>query len=86
MKRETKDKTLITTDLIHPNVVVMDIVYNPRVTKLLKETEKAGAKTIEGISMLVYQGAEQFEIFTGRKAPIEIMRNALLVALDEISS
>ena len=77
---------MVTADLIHSDLVVEDIVYIPRKTKLLTEAEKAGAKIVEGVGMLVHQGAEQFEIFTGRKAPIEIMRKTLLVALDEISN
>lgn len=86
MKGETENQALVSANLMRSDLVVEDIVYNPGKTKLLEEAEKAGAKTVEGLNMLVYQGAEQFEIFTGRKAPIEVMRKALLVALDEISS
>ena len=86
MKGKAGDQTLVTANLIHSDLVVEDIVYIPIKTKLLEEAEKAGAKIVKGVGMLVYQGAEQFEIFTGRKAPIEIMRKTLLVALDEISN
>jgi len=86
MRKISENQTLVTEDLIHSDMVVMDVVYNPRVTQLLKEAKKAGAKTVDGSSMLVYQGAEQFKIFTGRKAPIKIMRKALLEVLDENSS
>jgi len=63
--------------------VVMDINYSPIKTELLKLAEKIGARIILGTEMLLHQGAEQFEIFTGRKAPVEAMRKALLEALDE---
>jgi shikimate dehydrogenase len=86
MRKISENQTLVTEDLIHSDMVVIDVVYNPRVTQLLKEAKKAGAKTVDGSSMLVYQGAEQFKIFTGRKAPIKIMRRALLEVLDENSS
>jgi len=63
--------------------VVTDINYSPIRTKLLELAEKSGAKTILGTEMLLHQGAEQFELFTGRKAPVEVMRQALLEALHE---
>ncbi len=59
------------------SLFVYDIVYN-RETELLKEAKKIGAKTIGGLEMLIYQGAEAFRIWTGRKAPIEIMRKAVV--------
>ena len=59
----------------------MDIVYNPIETKLAKDAKKAGAKVISGVEMLIYQGAASFEIWTGRKAPVEVMRKAALTKL-----
>lgn len=53
--------------------IVCDIVYNPLKTKLLEEAEKVGCKTLTGIAMLVYQGAEAFRIWTGQVPPVEIM-------------
>lgn len=70
-----RGKTLIESDMMHSNLKVMDIVYNPIKTLLLKEAEKAGAKTIDGLEMLVHQGAESFRIWTGKKAPVEAMKN-----------
>ena len=61
--------------------VVMDIVYQPRETRLLREASAHGCRTINGLQMLVYQGARQFELFTGRPAPVEIMRRAALEAV-----
>jgi len=73
--------TLVTRSLMKPKLTVFDIVYNPIKTRLLKEAEVAGAKTIDGVNMLVYQGAESFKIWTGRNPPIKIMRNAVLKEL-----
>ena len=60
---------------------VFDAVYNPNETVLLSEAIKAGAKPVYGIKMLLYQGAESFEIWTGRKAPIDVMHDALTKTL-----
>jgi shikimate dehydrogenase len=64
--------------LLRSDLAVMDIVYNPVETKLAKEAKEAGSRVISGVEMLIYQGAASFEIWTGRAAPIEIMRKAAL--------
>lgn len=56
---------------------VCDLVYHPRETLLLHEAKAIGARAISGIEMLVYQGAEAFRLWTGRAAPIEVMRRAV---------
>ncbi len=66
--------TLIPAALIRPHHVVVDIVYNPLKTKLLAEAGKAGARTLGGLEMLVWQGALAFEKWTGAEAPVDIMR------------
>jgi len=66
---------------LHPGRVVMDIVYNPLETRLLKEAAGRGCRIIDGLAMFVYQGACQFEAWTGLPAPLEIMRRAALRAL-----
>lgn len=63
--------------ILHPRLLVCDLIYNPPKTKLLIEAEKIGAKTLNGLGMLLYQGALAFSIWTGREAPIEIMARAL---------
>ncbi|MHA1965933.1 MAG: shikimate dehydrogenase, partial [Candidatus Thorarchaeota archaeon] len=63
------------------DMVVMDLVYNPRRTKLLQEAEKAGCVTIDGTGMLVHQGVVALEMWVGEKPPIDVMRNALVRAL-----
>ena len=57
--------------------VVMDIVYAPLETRLLKEAKAAGCQTIDGLAMLLYQGAAQFKIWTGATPPQRVMRSAL---------
>ena len=69
-------------ELVAAGTVVMDMVYNPLKTRLLKEAKKTGCHTIEGVSMLVHQGAVQFELWTGQKAPVDVMRKAVM---DELS-
>lgn len=72
------DETPVKAELLHRNLIVFDIVYEPLETRLLKEAKSIGAKTVDGLSMLVFQGALSFEIWTGVKAPVEVMREAAL--------
>jgi shikimate dehydrogenase len=67
--------------LLKPELVVFDVVYNPLKTRLLTEAEAVGAKTISGIDMLVWQGALAFELWTGVKSPVDIMKAKALEAL-----
>jgi len=71
-----EDKMPVKEEHLHPNLVVFDLVYNPIETKLLRKAKMIGAKTIDGLSMLIYQGAASFEIWTGVKAPIHVMMKA----------
>jgi len=75
------NETLVTGNLIRPHFIVVDIVYNPYKTRLLAEAEKAGARTINGLEMLIWQGALAFEKWTGRKAPLNVMRKGATQAL-----
>ena len=56
--------------------VVYDIIYNPAETRLLREARARGAEVIGGLEMFVAQAAAQFELFTGRAAPLEVMHRA----------
>lgn len=67
--------------LLQKDMVVMDIVYNPLETKLLKTAAEIGCTTIDGVSMLVNQGVKQFELWTELSAPADIMRMAVLAEL-----
>ncbi len=68
------NETPVPFDLLRNQLIVYDIVYNPVKTKLLREAEAAGAETISGVDMLVWQGALAFEKWTGLKAPVELMK------------
>lgn len=65
--------------------VVMDIVYSPLQTRLLREATQAGCMVVDGLEMLLFQGAAQFEIWTGHEAPLEAMRNELLGRIQKAS-
>ncbi len=70
--------------VIPRGVLVYDLVYNPLMTPLLKSAQKAGANILGGLPMLVYQGAASFELWTGKKAPLEVMFNKAEEAIGEI--
>ena len=61
----------------------MDLIYNPAMTPFLKIAKKKGHCTLNGLGMLLHQGARALELWTGRKAPVGVMRRALLNALSE---
>ncbi len=63
------------------HLLVYDLVYRPRPTRFLIKAAKAGCRTQDGLAMLVRQGASAFEIWTGLRAPVEVMRQACLEAL-----
>ncbi len=75
------DNMPVPETVLNKDMVVMDVVYNPLKTKLLKEAEEIGCKTVDGVSMFVYQGVAQFESWTQTKAPVDIMRKTVLDAL-----
>lgn len=72
------DPCLVDEKLIHRNLLVYDLIYNPKQTKLLKVAQEKGAQVSNGLGMLLYQGAAAFEIWIGRQAPVDVMREALL--------
>ncbi len=73
------DETIVTKELMRPDLEVMDIVYNPLETRLLKEAKMAGVKkAIEGIDMFVNQGAESLRIWLGIDAPVDLMKKVVL--------
>jgi len=77
------DKSLVPKSLIRPEMLVFDIVYNPVKTKLMAEAEGAGARTMGGANMLVWQGALSLELWTGKKAPVELMKKITMKMLEE---
>jgi len=74
---KSADPLIVDSGLLHKDLFVYDLIYNPAETRLLKEARARGARTANGLGMLLYQGALSFEYFTGEKAPVEIMREAL---------
>lgn len=62
--------------------LVFDIIYRPRQTRLLRLAMRRGIQTVSGIEMFVAQGIAQWEIWTGQRAPVEVMRRAALRALE----
>lgn len=74
-------QTLVERNMLRPELTVMDIVYNPIETRLLKDARSVGAKVINGIEMLVFQGSASFEIWWNQPAPISVMREAIMKKL-----
>jgi shikimate dehydrogenase len=70
-------------DLLRRDLCVMDIIYNPFETKLVKDAKAVGAKVVLGLEMLLYQGAVAFEIWTNCPAPVDVMKKAALNKLAE---
>jgi shikimate dehydrogenase len=68
---------LFNYSLIPEGITVVDIIYNPAETPLLKAAKEKGCKTVNGLGMLIHQGAIAFKIWIGKKAPIEVMRKVL---------
>ena len=64
-------------DLLGQNCVVYDLVYKPPVTPLVRDSRALGLRAESGLGMLLYQGVDAFEIWTGEDAPVEVMREAL---------
>jgi shikimate dehydrogenase len=74
-------KPLVTSEMMHENLIVNDIIYNPLETGILREALKASAKTVTGVKMLIYQGIESFKIWTGVEPPVKVFEEALAKVL-----
>lgn len=68
---------LANPDCLHSDLVVLDIVYRPLNTLLLRQAKAAGARTVDGLGMLVHQGARALQLWTGQQAPVDVMRKAI---------
>ena len=75
------DPSPVDSSFLHAGMHVYDLVYNRPSTELVKEAMRAKCHVVTGLGMLLYQGAISFEIWTGLKAPIDVMRKALREAL-----
>ncbi|MCI5649700.1 MAG: shikimate dehydrogenase [Fusicatenibacter sp.] len=71
MAPDTDHSIIEDTSLFHEGLIVSDLIYNPRKTKLLSLAEQSGCKIFNGMYMLLYQGAEAFRIWTGKDMPVE---------------
>ncbi len=72
------DAAAFPLNLLNPEMLVMDIVYNPLKTKLLNQAKKTGCTTIDGLSMFLHQGAAQFKLWTKITPDIKFMRKTIL--------
>jgi shikimate dehydrogenase len=75
------DGTPVPADLLRPGQAVFDIVYTPLETRLLREARERGLATLSGVEMFVYQAVLQFEEFTGKAAPEDVMRRVVMERL-----
>lgn len=71
------DATPFDMQFLRPSMVVFDTVYNPETTRLIADARQQGCRVVTGVEMFIRQAARQFELFTGREAPVDVMRNAL---------
>ncbi|AEC51236.1 shikimate 5-dehydrogenase [Pyrococcus sp. NA2] len=76
-----EERSIVPKNLLRPSLVVMDIVYKPLLTRLLRDARSMGCVTVDGLWMLVYQGAESFKIWTGVEVDVEFMRRVALEGL-----
>lgn len=76
-----EDEMPVPTHILGTYKAVADVIYNPLKTKLLREAEAAGCMVAGGFEMFVFQGTEQFHIWTGQEPPVEIMRSVVLEKL-----
>lgn len=81
MHPNTEEMPPVEVGLLAEHTLVCDLIYNPGETLLLRKAAERGLKTLNGIGMLLYQGAIAFELWTGQEPPVEIMRDALQRAL-----
>jgi shikimate dehydrogenase len=72
------DETPLRGELLPPDLLVLDLIYTPRETRLMREAKAAGAAAIQnGETMLLHQGAAAFQLWTGQPAPLQLMRDRL---------
>jgi len=76
-----EDQSPIDKELINDHHIVFDVVYTPYETRLIKDAKEKGAEVVYGYEMLLYQGVEQFKLYTKYEAPVREMEQALLAQL-----
>lgn len=80
---EREHETVAEAEQLRGVRLAYDLVYNPLETKFLREARNAGCQVLGGIEMLLAQAVEQFKLWTGQDAPIEVMRAAMMKALSK---
>ena len=85
MAKEQARASCVPPETLESEHIVFDMVYTPARTKLISDAEAAGATVIYGIDMLVNQAGLQFERWTGKAAPLQVMRAAVSGTVDEVS-
>ncbi|RQG93530.1 shikimate dehydrogenase [Natrarchaeobius chitinivorans] len=76
-----EDNSLVPPSALHEDLTVLDAVYTPLETTLLRDANEQGATTVDGAWMLLFQGVEGFELWTDKEAPVDAMNDALREAL-----
>lgn len=79
----TIGQSLLPKEYIKPSQFYFDACYNPAKTQFLLDAEEKGCQILNGLGMSLYQGAAQIELWTGKKAPVEVMRQELLKIVAE---
>lgn len=82
MHPHAEDEPVVPSGWLQEGQCVCDLVYRPRDTVLLRAARERGARTVDGTGMLVHQGAIALELWTGKPAPVAVMRRALVEALE----
>ena len=77
----TSDESPVPADLLRADLAVLDLVYRPTPTRLVREAQRAGAHAQGGAGMLLTQAVLSFELWTDRVAPADVMAEALRVEL-----
>jgi 3-dehydroquinate dehydratase/shikimate dehydrogenase len=79
------DESPIHPSFLKPGLTVFDTVYTPETTLLVKEARDRGCTVVTGVELFVRQAALQFQLFTGREAPVELMRKVIKRALSPVT-
>lgn len=74
MAPDTENSIISDISLLHQDLIVSDIIYNPRETLLMKQAKAAGCKCFNGLYMLLFQGAAAFQCWTGQEMPVDIIK------------
>ncbi len=74
MAPHTEESIIRDVSIFRPDLIVSDVIYNPRETLLLRQAKEAGCRVFNGMYMLLYQGAEAFRLWTGMDMPVDVIK------------